>query len=78
MKQPTPECEPAHHFLPSFPLRAGKTKGSQKTIRKVCVDQLPPPKLCSEFAPWASGVPGTPKSMALWICKGHPTCSVPQ
>ena len=78
MTQPTPECEPACRFLPSFPLRAGKTTGPQETSRKAYVGQLPPPKLCSESAPWASGVPGAPKSMALWICKGHPTFSVPQ
>lgn len=43
----------------SSPLWAMATQGPQQTMYKSGTGQLPPPRLCSEFAPGAHGVPGT-------------------
>lgn len=44
-------------ILATFTLRAIETKGPQETIPKSYGGQLPPPMLCSEFAPRPNGVP---------------------
>lgn len=58
-------------------LWAMEIQAPQQAPRKSDVGQPPPPRLCSEFAPRASGVPETvPLEHGPQTLRSHPTCSV--